>query len=100
MIKLKLETEERITMNFRMILSNCNNLLDDNGNEFSFSNLKNGKHLINLVLVKSKKNMILEVDKRNETRLTIKFKNDIEPMGKMNNGDWRIMFRDTKGIRK
>jgi len=100
MINLTLEDEGLQDTSFRTVLAYCNYWLDDTGNKFSFSNINIGKHLINLLLVETKKNMILEVEKRNEGRVTIKFRDAVEPMAKMNNGDWRRMFRDTKGIRK
>ena len=100
LIELKLEDEDITEITFRVVLGYCNHWMDDTGNEFSFSKIDIGKHLINLTLLKTKKNMILEVEKWDKYRLNIKYGDMIEPMGQSNKGGWRIMLRDAKGIRR
>lgn len=65
---------------------------------FNFSELENGKHLINIKLLKNRRNIIIELEKWSSSRITISHDNEIEVMGKMNNGNWRKM-KDMYGIK-
>lgn len=58
---------------------------------FHFTELKKGKHIINIKLLKNRKNIVVEIEKWSTTRLTISHNNEVEVMGRMNNGNWRRM---------
>lgn len=97
MIELQI-TEFLSDTSLKSILSHY--WLDENEQKFSFSNLERGKHLVNLKLIENHRNMILEVEKWDTSRITIKRNEEIEVLGKTHGFGWRRVMRDVYGIKK